>query len=81
MGSCSVEKFQPPMVNGENLNLQFRLETYNTFNHPQWSTVSLFCSGLTAPGQPCNGSNDIGNGEVSDDYPARVLLLALHFTF
>ncbi|HTV55322.1 MAG TPA: carboxypeptidase-like regulatory domain-containing protein [Terriglobia bacterium] len=76
-----LKNFSLPWLNGENSNLQFRLETYNTFNHPQWSTVSLFCSGLTAPGQPCNGANNIGNGEVSGDYPPRVLLLALHFTF
>lgn len=76
-----LKNFTLPWLNGETSNLQFRLETFNTFNHPQWITVNLFCSGLTAPGQPCDGANNIGNGEVTSDYAPRTLELALHFTF
>jgi hypothetical protein len=76
-----LKNFSLPWLNGETSNLQLRLETFNTFNHPQWSTVNLFCSGLTAPGQPCDGANNIGNGEVTGDYGPRTLELALHFTF
>jgi hypothetical protein len=76
-----LKNFSLPWLNGETSNLQFRLETFNTFNHPQWSTVNLFCSGLTTPGQPCDGANNIGNGEVTGDYGPRTLELALHFTF
>ena len=61
----------------EHTTLQFRAETFNTFNHPQWSTVSLFCSGLTAPGAPCNGPNNIGNGEVSGAWDSRIMQLGL----
>lgn len=61
--------------------LQFRLESYNTFNHPQWSAVNFFCSDQTAPGSSCSGSQNVGNGEVSAAYSPRILQLGLKFTF
>jgi hypothetical protein len=61
--------------------LQFRLESYNTFNHPQWSAVNFSCSDQTAPGSPCNGSQNVGNGEVSAAYSPRILQLGLKYTF
>lgn len=70
-----------PWFGGERSNLQFRLETFNTFNHPQWSGVNFGCSGLTAPGQPCNGPNNIGMGEVSSAYNPRLLQLGLRLVF
>lgn len=75
------KNFRLPWVNGESSTLQFRLETFNTFNHPQWSGVNYGCSGLTAPGQPCNGANNIGAGEVTSAYPGRQLQLGLKFLF
>jgi hypothetical protein len=65
----------------EGSSLQFRLESYNTFNHPQWSAVNFSCSDQTAPGTPCNGSQNIGNGEVSAAYSPRILQLGLKFVF
>lgn len=65
----------------EGSSLQFRLESYNTFNHPQWSKVNFSCSDQTAPGAACNGPENIGNGEVSAAYPARILQLGLKFVF
>jgi hypothetical protein len=76
-----TKNFEMPWFNSERSTLQFRLETFNTFNHPQWSGVNLFCSSLTLPGQPCNGPNNIGNGEVSSDFGPRVLQLGLRLAF
>ena len=33
-----LKDFQTPWFKGEHSMLQFRLETFNTFNHPQWVT-------------------------------------------
>ncbi|MFN7998600.1 MAG: carboxypeptidase-like regulatory domain-containing protein [Bryobacteraceae bacterium] len=76
-----LRNFQTPWFNGEHSTLQFRFESYNTFNHPQWSGVNLFCSGETAPGAPCNGDQNIGNGEVSAAARPRILQLGLKFVF
>jgi hypothetical protein len=76
-----IRNFQTPWFNSEHSSLQFRLESYNTFNHPQWSAVNLFCSSETAPGAPCSGSQNIGNGEVSAASRPRILQLGLKFVF
>jgi hypothetical protein len=76
-----TKNFAFPWFNGEHSTLQFRLETFNTFNHPQWSAINLFCSSVTAPGQPCNGPDNIGNGEVSNDFGPRVMQIGLKFAF
>jgi hypothetical protein len=70
-----------PWFGTEHSNLQFRLETFNTFNHPQWNGINSFCSSLTLPGQPCSGSNNIGNAEVTSDWPARIIQLSLKLIF
>jgi len=72
---------QVPWFKGEPSSLQFRLETYNTFNHPQWTGVNLFCTGATTPGGPCNGDQNIGNSEVSSAARPRILQLGLKFIF
>jgi hypothetical protein len=76
-----IRNFQTPWFNSEHSSLQFRLESYNTFNHPQWSAVNLFCSSETAPGAPCSGSQNIGNGEVSAASSPRIVQLGLKFVF
>jgi hypothetical protein len=76
-----LKNFQVPWFHGEHSSAQFRAESYNTFNHPQWTGVNLFCSSLTAPGAPCNGSQNIGNGEVSSAALPRILQLGLKFIF
>lgn len=76
-----TRNFALPWFNSESSTLQFRWETFNTFNHPQWSGINLFCSPVTAPGQPCNGPNNIGNGEVSSDFGPRVMQLGLRLVF
>jgi hypothetical protein len=66
---------------GERSTLQFRWETFNSFNHPQWSGVNVSCSAVTPPGQACSGSDNIGNGEVSSAYPPRIMQFALKLIF
>jgi len=66
----------------ERATLQFRLETFNTFNHPQWKTVNVGCGGNTPFGQPCSGNaNNLGNGDVSGAWAPRIMQLALKFLF
>ena len=76
-----TKNFTLPWFRSEHSTLQFRWETFNTFNHPQWNRVNLFCSGLTLPGQPCNGANNIGNSEVSGAYNPRIMQLGLRLVF
>jgi len=75
------KNFETPWFAGEHGNLQFRLETFNTFNHAQWKGVNASCSSVTAPGAPCNGANNIGNGEVNSDWGPRIMQLSLKFIF
>jgi hypothetical protein len=76
-----IRNFQAPWFRGEHSSVQFRMESYNTFNHPQWSSVNFFCSSETTPGGPCNGSQNIGNGEVASAALPRILQLGLKFIF
>ncbi len=67
---------------GEGGAIQFRWETYNTFNHPQWSGFNLGCSGSDTFGQACNNpSNDLGyagaNGEVTSAFDPRIMQFGL----
>ncbi len=73
-----LKNFSLPWVGGEQSALQFRLETYNTFNHPQWSGINAGCSGSIPFGQPCTQP---GNGEVSGAWNPRVIQLGLAFNF
>jgi hypothetical protein len=76
-----LKDFQLPWFGSEHSTLQFRWETFNTFNHPQWKYVSVGCSGATLPGQPCSGADNIGNGEVSGAWSPRVMQFGLKFMF
>ena len=62
----------------ERYNLQFRFETFNTFNHPQWNGVNTFCADQSPDGGSCAGN---GFGEVTSAYPSRILQLGLKFAF
>jgi hypothetical protein len=76
-----IKNMELPWFHDEHATLQFRWETFNTFNHPQWNSVSLFCSSSTPAGQPCNGANNVGNGEVSGDFGPRIMQLGLRLVF
>jgi hypothetical protein len=73
-----MKNFKLPWFAGESSTLQFRLETFNTFNHPQWQGVNTGCSGQTAPGAPCTG--DV-MGEVNSAFSPRILQLGLKYIF
>src|SRR5262249_54783061 len=48
--------FALPWFRGEHSTLQFRVETFNTFNHPQWRYISASCGGApNADGSPAFG--------------------------
>jgi hypothetical protein len=76
-----LKDFKTPWFNGEHSTVQFWMETFNTFNHPQWQTISVSCSGATLPGQACSGPSNIGNGEVSSDWGPHIIQFALKFIF
>ena len=76
-----LKNFQTPWFSGEHSTVQFRLETFNTFNHTQWQSINASCSGATLPGEACSGANNIGNGEVTGAWAPRVMQLALKLIF
>jgi hypothetical protein len=69
-----------PWFGGEHATIQFRLETFNTFNHPQWQYANTGCSGSTGFGQPCN-LNTTSPGEVNTAWAPRNMQLGLKFIF
>jgi hypothetical protein len=91
------KNFEFPWFKGEHSTLQFRLETFNTFNHPQWRYINAGCNGdpttvgvdaqgnpITAPafGVGCGGNaRNAGNGEVSSAWAPRNIQLGMKFIF
>jgi len=85
------KEFNLPWTGAEHSTLQFRWETFNTFNHPQWnaassSGVSLGCPGSVSFGEPCGPGfgqpgYSVGIGEVSAARPPRIMQFALKFIF
>jgi hypothetical protein len=77
----ALEKnIQTPWFRGEHGTIQFRLETFNTFNHPQWQYVNTGCAGKTPFGGACN-LNTTSPGEVNGDWGPRNMQLGLKFIF
>jgi hypothetical protein len=76
-----MKNFTMPWFSGEHSNLQFRFETFNTFNHTQWQTIQAGCSSKTPFGGPCNDSNNLGNGEVTSTWEPRQMQVGLKFMF
>jgi Carboxypeptidase regulatory-like domain len=76
-----------PWFRGEHSTLQFRFETFNTFNHPQWSGINVGCNGSNPDGTPAFGSpctglvNGLLNGEVTSAFAPRNLQFGLKFVF
>jgi len=71
------KEFQLPWFK-EHSTLQFRAETFNTFNHPQWQSINIGCSGTIGFGQPCAQT---GNAEVSSAWAPRNVQFGLKFIF
>jgi hypothetical protein len=77
-----LKDFQLPWFGKENSTIEFRWETYNTFNHPQWHGVNAGCNSSTPAGAPCSGETyNYGNGEVNSAWPARIMQFGLKFIF
>jgi carboxypeptidase family protein len=83
-----LKDFSTPWFRGEHSKLQFRLETFNTFNHPQWQFINAGCNGdANANGSPAFGRNcagnehNLGNGQVNSAWPSRIMQLGLKFIF
>ena len=83
IGTLGLHKsFNTPWFGGERGTLQFRFETYNTFNHPQWDSVNAYCGGNTPAGTPCSGTaNNFGNGEVNGTWNPRNVANGLEVPF
>jgi hypothetical protein len=83
-----LKNFTLPWFGGEHSTLQFRWETFNTFNHPQWQNVNMSCNGSpNADGSPafgraCGGHDyNLGNGQISSAWPARIMQFGLKLMF
>jgi len=82
-----LKNFSAPWFKGEHSTVQFRWETYNTFNHPEWQGISAGCDSTTPLGSPCgfstvSGKNyNIGRGDVTSAWPQRIMQFALKFIF
>jgi len=77
-----------PWFRGEHSTLQIRVETFNTFNHPQWRYINAGCSGspnadgTPAFGRTCGGDAfNAGNGEVNTAWSPRNIQLGMKFIF
>jgi hypothetical protein len=76
-----LKDFELPWFGTERSRLQFRWETFNTFNHPQWMWINAGCSDATPPGEPCGGDVNRGNGQVNTAWPSRIMQFGLKFIF
>jgi len=77
-----LKNFPLPWYGGEKSSIQFRWETFNTFNHPQWANLNASCGGETPPGTPCSGlQNNLGNSEVNSAFSPRIMQFGLKFIF
>ena len=87
-GNASPDAFRGPGVNdwdltlfknfplGENRTLQFRAETFNTWNHPQFNTVNTSAD-FNQAGQQVN----TGLGVITGDYLPRQIQFVLKIIF
>jgi len=80
--------FRLPWLSKEGSILQFRWETFNSFNHTQWNGFNSGCSGAPnadgtpAFGRPCGGTQyNLGNGEVNSAWDPRIMQFALKLIF
>jgi hypothetical protein len=70
--------FKLPWFGQESSTLQVRLDTFNSFNHPQWKSINAGCAGTINFGQPCT---QVGNAEVASAWSPRNVELGMKFLF
>jgi len=63
----------------ERVGLQFRFETFNTWNHTQWRGVNTGCADTVGPDEVCGTASNFG--QVNGAWSPRVIQLGLKFTF
>jgi hypothetical protein len=76
-----MKNFQLPWFRGEHSNMQFRWETFNTFNHTQFEYIQAGCSGKTPFGGACNDANNNGNGAVTGAWNPRQMQFGVKLSF
>jgi hypothetical protein len=73
-----LKNFELPWFKGEHSTIQFRWETFNSFNHPQFRAISAGCAGSIGFGQPCVTGT---RGQVTTAWDPRIMQLGLKFLF
>jgi len=63
----------------ERLQMQFRLETFNTWNHTQWRDINTGCSDTLGAGDVCGTTGNFG--QVNSAWQPRIIQLGLKLTF
>ncbi len=78
-----MKNFSLPWFRQEHSTLQFRWETFNTWNHTQYKYVNTGCNGNTPFGGSCGnpGYGNGSNGFVNSDWGPRVMQFGLKFIF
>jgi hypothetical protein len=83
-----LKNFQAPWFGKDgHSTVQFRWETYNTFNHPEFQGINAGCDNTTAFGQPCGyavvgGKKiNVGRGDVTSAWPARIMQFGMKLIF
>jgi hypothetical protein len=64
----------------ERTQVQFRFETFNSWNHTQWSGVNTGCPDTVGYGENC-GSVSSNFGHVNGAWSPRIIQLGLKFLF
>ena len=63
----------------ERVGMQFRFETFNTWNHTQWQGVNTGCSDSIDFGATCGTAGNFG--QVNSTWSPRIIQLGLKLTF
>jgi hypothetical protein len=63
----------------ERVGMQFRFETFNTWNHTQWQYVNTGCSDTIGPGGVCGTAGNFG--QVNSTWSPRIIQMGLKLTF